>query len=108
MRRHIPWAAALVAATAVTVPTTSADAQANECRMHAPLQSTRLLRRTSLALLGRVPTVDEYVQVRDIEPESDAFDAVTIEQGKVFEVDMFSLPLGDIVAPQKLTITIDK
>jgi hypothetical protein len=33
-----------------------------------------------------------------------AFDPVTIEQGKVFEVDMFSLPLGDIVAPQKLKI----
>jgi hypothetical protein len=36
----------------------------------------------------------------------DAFDPVTIEQGKVFEVDMFSLPLGDIAAPQKLTITL--
>jgi len=35
-----------------------------------------------------------------------AFDPVTIEQGKVFEVDMFSLPLGDIVAPQKLKITV--
>jgi len=35
-----------------------------------------------------------------------AFDPVTIEQGKVFEIDMFSLPLGDIVAPQKLKITL--
>ena len=35
-----------------------------------------------------------------------AFDPVTIEQGKVFGVDMFSLPLGDIVAPQKLKITV--
>ncbi|NQU26025.1 MAG: beta-galactosidase [Candidatus Nealsonbacteria bacterium] len=34
-----------------------------------------------------------------------AFGPVSIEQGKVFEVDMFSLPLGDIAAPQKLTIT---
>jgi hypothetical protein len=34
-----------------------------------------------------------------------AFDPVTIEQGKVFEVDMFSLLLGDIVAPQRLTVT---
>jgi hypothetical protein len=34
-----------------------------------------------------------------------AFDPVTIEQSKVFEVDMFSLLLGDIAAPQKLTIT---
>jgi hypothetical protein len=34
-----------------------------------------------------------------------AFDPVTIEQGKVFEVDMFALPLGDIAAPQRLTIT---
>ena len=37
---------------------------------------------------------------------ADAFDPVTIEQGKVFEVDMFSLSLGDIVAPQKLKITL--
>jgi len=36
----------------------------------------------------------------------DAFDPVTIEQGKVFEVGMFSLPLGNIVAPQKLSLTI--
>jgi len=34
-----------------------------------------------------------------------AFGPATIEQGKVFEVDMFSLPLGHIAAPQKLTIT---
>jgi hypothetical protein len=36
----------------------------------------------------------------------DAFDRVTIEQGKVFEVDRLSLPLGDIAAPQKLTIAL--
>ncbi len=34
-----------------------------------------------------------------------AFDPLTIEQGKVFEVDMFALALGGIAAPQKLTIT---
>jgi len=34
------------------------------------------------------------------------FEPVTIEQGKVFEVDMFSLPLADIAAPQKLTVTL--
>jgi hypothetical protein len=34
------------------------------------------------------------------------FDPVTIEQGKVFEVDRFALPLKDIAAPQKLTITV--
>ena len=34
-----------------------------------------------------------------------AFDPVTIEQGKVFEVDMFALPLSGITAPEKLTIT---
>jgi hypothetical protein len=34
------------------------------------------------------------------------FDPVTIEQGKVFEVDMFSLSLSDIAAPQKLKITL--
>jgi len=39
-------------------------------------------------------------------PAAGAFDPVTIEQGKVCEVDMFSLPLGDIVAPQKLKITV--
>jgi len=35
-----------------------------------------------------------------------AFDPVTIEQGKVFAVDMFALPLGTMAAPQKLTITL--
>jgi hypothetical protein len=34
------------------------------------------------------------------------FDPVTIEQGKVFEVDMFALPLADMAAPQKLTIAV--
>jgi hypothetical protein len=34
------------------------------------------------------------------------FDPVTIKQGKVFEIDMFSLPLGAIAAPQKLTIKL--
>jgi hypothetical protein len=34
------------------------------------------------------------------------FDTMTIKQGTVFEVDMFSLPLGAIAAPQNLTITI--
>jgi hypothetical protein len=37
---------------------------------------------------------------------SGAFDPVTIKQGKVFEVDMFALPLRDIAAPQELTITL--
>jgi hypothetical protein len=35
-----------------------------------------------------------------------AFDKVTIDQGKVFEIDMFSLPLNRIHTPQKLTITL--
>ena len=34
------------------------------------------------------------------------FDTVTIEQGKVFDVDMFALELTDIDAPQKLTISL--
>lgn len=34
------------------------------------------------------------------------FDPVTIEQGTVFEVDMFSLPLDAVATPQKLTITL--
>jgi hypothetical protein len=35
-----------------------------------------------------------------------AFDPMTIEQGKVFEADMFALPLRDMAAPQKLLITV--
>jgi len=35
-----------------------------------------------------------------------AFDPVMIDQGKAFEVDMFSLPLDTIAAPQKLTIIL--
>lgn len=34
------------------------------------------------------------------------FDPVTIEQGKVFDVDMFSVPLNKMAAPQKLTVTL--
>lgn len=37
---------------------------------------------------------------------SGEFDPVTIEQGKVFDVDMFALPLADVAAPQKLNVTI--
>jgi len=36
----------------------------------------------------------------------DAFGSVTIEQGTVFDVDMFAMPLSDVVTPQKLTITL--
>jgi len=36
----------------------------------------------------------------------DAFDKVTIRQGKVFDVDMFSMPLNKVAAPQKLTIIL--
>jgi len=35
-----------------------------------------------------------------------AFDKVTIKQGKVFDVDMFSMPLDKVAAPQKLTIIL--
>lgn len=35
-----------------------------------------------------------------------AFEPVTIEQGKLFEVDMFALPLAEVAAPQKLTISL--
>ena len=35
-----------------------------------------------------------------------AFDPVTIEQGKVFDVDMFALSLSRTRAPQELTITV--
>ena len=35
-----------------------------------------------------------------------AFEPATIKQGKVFEVDMFSLPLGAVATPQKLTVTL--
>jgi len=37
---------------------------------------------------------------------ADAFDPVTVGQGKVFEVDMFSFSLEHIDAPQKLTVTL--
>jgi len=37
---------------------------------------------------------------------SGEFDCVTIEQGQVFEVDMFAVPLADVAAPQKLTIAL--
>ena len=36
----------------------------------------------------------------------DTFDKMTIKQGKVFDVDMFSIPLNKATAPQKLTITL--
>jgi len=36
----------------------------------------------------------------------DAFDLVTITQGRVFEVDMFSMPLLKVTAPQKLIVTL--
>ncbi len=36
----------------------------------------------------------------------EAFDKVTIKQGKVFDVDMFALPLDKVAAPQKLTIRL--
>lgn len=36
----------------------------------------------------------------------DEFDPVTIRQGQVFEVDLFSFPLADIAVPGKLTITV--
>lgn len=36
----------------------------------------------------------------------EAFDPVTLEQGTVCEVNMFSLPLSDVAAPQKLTIAL--
>jgi hypothetical protein len=35
-----------------------------------------------------------------------AFDPVTIPQGELSEIDMFALLLGEIAAPQKLTITV--
>ena len=79
MRAHIPWAAALMAATFIAAPS-GASAQeadgANECRLHSPLQPTRLLRRAALALLGRVPTLDEYNQVKDLEVDGPEFTAV--------------------------------
>ncbi|MBT8038520.1 MAG: beta-galactosidase [Verrucomicrobiae bacterium] len=35
-----------------------------------------------------------------------AFDKVTILQGKVFDIDMFALPLDKVTTPQKLTISL--
>lgn len=42
----------------------------------------------------------------EIKVAGGAFDKVTIKQGKVFDIDMFALPLKNIAAPQKLTITL--
>jgi len=36
----------------------------------------------------------------------ESFDKVTIKQGRVFDVDMFSMSLKKVAAPQKLTITL--
>ena len=77
MRAPIVWWAALLATAAVVAPSVSAQAaEDNVCRLHAPLQPTRLLRRTALALLGRVPSIDEYHQVEHLKPGSDEFSAV--------------------------------
>jgi len=35
-----------------------------------------------------------------------AFDPVTIKQGKVFDIDMFAVPLADVAVPQKLVINL--
>ena len=43
---------------------------------------------------------------KDKKIAGDAFDKVTIKQGKVFDVDMFAMPLKKVAAPQKLTITL--
>jgi len=40
------------------------------------------------------------------EVAASAFGPATVEQGKVFDVDMFSLPLEDMRAPQKLSISV--
>jgi len=37
---------------------------------------------------------------------AEAFDTVTIEQGMVFDVDMFSMPLDEVAVPLRLTITL--
>jgi hypothetical protein len=37
---------------------------------------------------------------------SNAFEPVTIQQGKVFDVDMFALPLAGLSAPGKFTVTL--
>lgn len=47
-----------------------------ECRMHEPLSVTRLLRRTSLGLLGRIPTMDEYAQVSGASPTGPELESV--------------------------------
>jgi hypothetical protein len=46
------------------------------CDLHAELSATRRLRRTALALLGRIPTLDEYAQVSGKPNDDGAFDSV--------------------------------
>jgi hypothetical protein len=41
-----------------------------------------------------------------VEVGGGVFDPMTIEQGKVFDVDMFALPLSRIAAPQELSIAV--
>ncbi len=67
--------------------------------------------RVQLAHYGPVDLRDALVTwtVTDSsgrEVAGNAFNPVTIEQGKVFEVDIFALPLSSVAAPQKLTVTL--
>jgi len=43
---------------------------------------------------------------KDKEIVGKAFDKITIKQGEVSDVDMFSMPLDKVAAPQRLTITL--
>ena len=70
---------ALAAATLLLAPMAAAgdgSSGAEECRLHDKLSTTRLLRRTSLALLGRIPTMDEYGQVSGKDADGPELEAV--------------------------------
>jgi hypothetical protein len=46
------------------------------CYMHAKLSTTRMLRRTALALTGRVPSMDEYAAVDGLGSDDPAVEAI--------------------------------
>ncbi len=67
--------------------------------------------RVQVAHYGPADIEDAHVTWTVIDTQGrkiagDAFGKTTIKQGKVFDIDMFSMPLKRVAAPQKLTITL--
>jgi hypothetical protein len=62
-KRLASWAIALAVTTAQTA---TGEEPAASCKLHAKMSTTRMIRRTALALIGRVPTLDEYLAVKGL------------------------------------------